>query len=376
MNERRDVYGHYSLGSGAILPNPDRVWSALADPEVLTGYDKSMRSDLAKSGIALSCLADWHVMDVGTGRQALTFLNLGAKRVSHFDISEENVARVHNYSAGAAADRLQSTCCDLVEIDLGVEKFDFVYLNRIVQHFSNVGRGLANCIRALKPGGYLWLYSYRSETFDNFVLYMLRDLAYGSNVASDQAMMRDYFVASRLFFSLDVRPNYLTSIFMDGIFTRYAQLFTPATYLEFARACEFEVVSTSGLDPLGREVDHVFARAATVMTLRKKKTISDADLLNAARLLSPTVAVNQLDPDLYTDPEILCSLELYADLKSRLSGLKVPSALISLTVMRLFATLAQVIRAAGFDPMRRHEALQQTLSECVGLLKLEYAPAG
>ena len=271
MASRRDVYGRYSPGSGAILANPDQVWRALADPEVLASYDKSMRSDLAKSGIALSRLADWHVMDVGTGRQAITFLNFGAKQVSHFDISEDNVARVREYAAGSVGDRLESTCCDLVETNLGVERFDFVYLNGIIQHFSNVGRGLANCIRALKQDSYLWLYFYRSGTFDNFVLYMLRDLAYGSNVASDNVKMRDYFVASRLFFSSDVKPNYLTSIFMDGVFTRFAQLFTPAAYFEFARACDLDVVSTSGLDPLGREVDHVFARAATVVTLRKKK---------------------------------------------------------------------------------------------------------
>ena len=371
MAGRSDVYGKYSLGSGAILANPDRVWTKLADPEVLADYAKSMRSDLAKSGIALSRLADWRIMDVGTGRQALTFLNFGARHVSHFDISEENVARVREYAASEAAGRLETRCCDLVQTDLGRDRFDLVYLNGIVQHFSDVGKGVMNCIKALKQDGYLWLYFYRSGTFDNFVLYMLRTLAYGSNVASDDAKMRDYFVASRFFFSPEAKSNYLTSIFMDGLFTRYAQLFTPATYLEFAKACGLEVVSTSGIDPLGRDVDHVFARAATVVTLRKTRTVTDAELSEAAKRLSPEAGVDQLRRGLYDDPEILRSIDLFEALKQQLSA--APPAQTMLAVMRIFAVLAQTIRAPGFDPTQRHVVLQQVMQECVGLLKQEYA---
>lgn len=38
-----DVYGKYSLGSGAILSNADQVWNDLASSQVLAGYDPMQR---------------------------------------------------------------------------------------------------------------------------------------------------------------------------------------------------------------------------------------------------------------------------------------------------------------------------------------------
>lgn len=148
------VFGSYSLGSGAILKNPDSLYNAFDDPEVLRDYQVSITTDMAKSGISLEKIKDFDMMDVGTGRQAVTFSNLGAKKVNHFDISPENVERVKQYIAAHPESRLTTTCADLVEDKLPSEVFDLVYLNGIVQHFSNVERGLLNCMQAVKMGGY------------------------------------------------------------------------------------------------------------------------------------------------------------------------------------------------------------------------------
>jgi SAM-dependent methyltransferase len=349
----------------------------MADPQVIADYEASMLRDLVKSGIAVERLADWNVMDVGTGRQALAFLSMEAKHVVHHDISSENVARVEKHIAEAALSRrLETRCCDIVETDLGRDRFDLVYLNGIVQHFSDVGKGISNCVRALKTDGYLWLYFYRSGTFDNFILYMLRTLAAGSNVVTDPALMRDYYAASRLFFSPEARDNYLTSIFMDGIFTRQARLYSVSTYLDFADAAGFEVVSSSGLDPLGRDVDHYFARAAGVVTLRKVRAVEENRLREAASILAPEREVDQLAATLYDpqrDREILQSLALYRQLEQWLAAPGVPPTAKILSVMRIFAFLAVKTREAGYDPMRRHADFQALLSAMIDLLSAEYA---
>jgi len=299
-------------------------------------------------------------------------MRMGAKRVSHFDISRENIARVEAHIAThRLAGRLDTTCCDLVETDLGRSLFDFVYLNGIVQHFSDVGRGLVNGIRALKTGGFLWLYFYRSGTFDNFVLYMLRTLVGGSNVAADTELVRDHYAAARIFFAPNAQDNYLTSIYMDGLFTRYAWLYRVDTYLDFAKACGLEVVSSSGIDPLGRHVDHSFARAAGVVTFRKQAEVDDASFAEAAKLLAPQAEVDQLDPALYEEPEILRSLELYGRLREVLAAPTVPPWLRVLAAMRLFAVLAQS-RAPDYDPMRRHADLQDVLERLIAMLASEY----
>ena len=372
MTGSPEVYGKYTLGSGAILRDPNSVWSGLANAQVISDYETSMRRDLAKSGIKVSSLSDWSIMDVGTGRQALAFLSMGARHVSHYDISAENVQRVRTHiDTFGLTKRLDTRCCDLVETDLGRDRFDFVYLNGIVQHFSNVGVGLSNCVRAMKPDGLLWLYFYRSGTFDNFVLYMLRTLATGSNVVKDESAMRDYYIAARLFFSGDARDNYLTSIFMDGVFTRYARLYTPMAYLAFAEACGLAATSSSGLDPIGRGVDHHFARAASVVTLRKVRSVGDADLRDAAKILAPEVEIDQLDPGLYDDPEILAAVNSYRRLEAALNARTVPPATRMFVVLRLFAVLVST-RAAEYDPMRRHSDLNAALSTMLDLIQGEY----
>jgi SAM-dependent methyltransferase len=370
-----NVYGRYSLGSGAVLKDPDKVWSAVADPDVLASYESSMRQDLMKAGIAVERLRDWHVMDVGTGRQALVFLGMGARSVSHFDISSENVERLSAYlNEAKIGDRLTTRCCDLVTTDLGREQYDFVYLNGIVQHFSDVGRGLENCVSAIKPGGYLWLYFYRSGTFDNFVLYLLRNLVHGSNVATDPAVLREYFFASVMAYSEDAKKNHRSSSFMDGVFTRYARLYSPATYLRFAHACGLEVVSSSGLDPLGRDVDHYFARAATVVTLRKMR--GNVDLSKSRALLAPENEVNQLNAALYDDPEIRRTVELYRHMRERLSSPSVPRSATLAVVLRIFHFLASKTWAAGYDVTHRHRDLQAVLENTNRLLADEYPGGG
>lgn len=374
MTTYKDVYGKYSLGSGAILSDADKVWDRIDDPEVLAGYNVSMRRDLAKSGIALDQLSNWSVMDIGTGRQALTFLNLGADKVDHYDISSENVARLSEYRTSAGLEnRLKTTCCDIVETDLGKDRYDFIYLNGIVQHFSNVGKGIENCISALKKDGLLWLYFYRSGTFDNFVLYMIRDLIHESNVAGDDSLLKESYVASILSYSDEAVKNYMTSIYIDGVFTKFAQLFTLNTYLQFAANRGLEVVSSSGIDPIGKDVDHYFSRAASVITLKK---IDDSiDLSSLENTLAPQNDVNQLDKTLYAQPEILATIDLYQHMKSLLNTAGTPNSLTVFVALRIFAFLASKTRKADYDPMNRHTDLQSLLRKTIELIEGEYFAA-
>ncbi|MCR4378326.1 MAG: methyltransferase domain-containing protein [Rhodospirillales bacterium] len=372
MTKYKDVYGKYSLGSGAILSDENKVWDRIDEPEIMAAYNTSIRRDLVKSGISLDDLSHWYVMDIGTGRQALTFLDIGADKVDHFDISPENVARLSEYRANTAIeDRLTTTCCDVVKTDLGSDKYDFIYLNGIVQHFSNVGAGIENCIKALKKGGQLWLYFYRSGTFDNFVAYMVRDLIHSSNVAKDDKILKEHFIASILSYSDDATKNYATSMYIDGAFTRFAQLFTLSTYIDFIAVRGLKIVSSSGLDPLGKDVDHYFSRAATVITLQK--TDDDIDFSALTNTLSPENDVNQLDKSLYNQPEILATIDLYTQLKSLLNTNNVPASLTTFVAVRLFDFLASKTRSADYNPMDRHTDMQSLMINIIKLIEGEYA---
>jgi len=372
MTTYRDFYGRYSLGSGAILPNQDKVWERFADPEIVAAYKKSIFRDLVKSGVSLDEIKEWTIMDVGTGRQALALLELGAKAVDHFDISPGNVEKVKQYIAQEnISDRLSSTCCDIVETDIHREKYNFIYLNGIVQHFSNVGVGIEKCMAALKNGGLLWLYFYRSGTFENFVLFMIRDIIHYSNIATDIQKMKEHYLSSLLFFSRSgVRKDYLSSIYMDGAFTRFANLYTLQDYVGFVKNRGFEIVSSSGIDPVGRDIDHYYSRAATVLTLRKIKDRVAYDSIE--NNLCPEKDIDQLDRSLYREKEIIASIEIYESLKEFLRRPDVPASLSVLVSLRVFDYLATVTRAADFDPMQRHLGLQEVLSGTLQFLREEY----
>ncbi|MBV16779.1 MAG: hypothetical protein CMO05_04810 [Thalassospira sp.] len=373
MTKYKDVYGKYSIGSGAILSNgdEDKVWDRIDEPEVISAYKRSIVRDFVKSGISLKELPQWNIMDVGTGRQAITMLDLGAKKVEHYDISPENVDRLNKYcTSNGLEGRLKTNCCDIVETYLGSEKYDFIYLNGIVQHFSNVGKGIENCIKALKNSGLIWLYFYRSGTYDNFLLYMIRDLIHSSNISNGSEKLKEHFISSIISYSEDVDKNYLTSMYIDGIFTRYANLYTPETYINFMKERGFEVVSSSGLDPLGKNIDHYYARAATVITFRKSKKINDLNSLT--NTLSPENDVNQLEKSLYLEQEIVETIELYSEMKRLLSNPNVPQSLTVFVSLRLFNFLNSKIRSEKHDPMNRHIDLQHILRNINKLVKEEY----
>lgn len=316
-------------------------------------------------------ISKWHIMDVGTGRQALTFLNLGAKKVDHYDISSENVERVLKFRIRTGQqNQLSTECCDLVEKTLPSNKYDFIYLNGIVQHFSNVGIGIENCIKSLKKQGILWLYFYRSGTFDNFILYMIRNLIHDSNIAQNDHFLKEHYIASLLRYSDDVKKNYMTSIYIDGVFTKYAQLFKLSHYEKFLAERGLETISSSGVDPIGKDVEHYYARAATVLTL--KKIDDNIDFSKLRYNLSPENDVNQLNKKMYVQPEIINNINLYTEIKNFLIKKNIPKSLTVLISLRLFEFLAIKTRDTNYNPMNRHKVLKQLLKTVLKTLKEEY----
>jgi SAM-dependent methyltransferase len=210
--DKRDfqVYGKYSLGSGSILFDSDRLFSSIDNPEVIESYKKSISKDFDKAGIGKNLLKDCTVLDVGTGRQAIAFYKLGAKKIKHYDLSPENVKRMNRYiESNSLQNKITTECVDLVKYAPPKNHFDLVFLHGIVQHFSDVGLGLKHCLEAVKEGGYVSLYFYRSGTFLNFVVYLIRDLI---NKVADP---KEYFINSSLIYSDDCLPDLFVSNMMD-----------------------------------------------------------------------------------------------------------------------------------------------------------------
>lgn len=345
------VFGSYSLGSGAILKNPDALYNSLDDPAVIEDYQISMTRDMNKSGIALEKIKNFDVMDVGTGRQSIVFSSkFGAKSVSHHDASPENVERVKQYIAARPDSRMTTTCVDLVEDKLSKEKFDLVYLNGIVQHFSNVEKGLLNCMQAAKVGGLLWLYFYRSGSFVYFVNQMVRDLI------KDTANIDEYYQSAMMLYGDTAKPNTYVSGIMEDMFYPYIHLYTAQTYFDFVNFCGFEVISSSKLDPFGRAVDHEYNYHSVVLTCRKLKSTPETLPDDFKARLTPQQAVNELVLE-YEDPDIAKTVGVYNEIKKKIAERNAGGK----AVMALAFKLYHFMRSSNDNKHVKHEKLQQIL---------------
>jgi len=349
------VYGQYSYGSGAILKNRDLVTERIDQDAVISDYIIEIKKNLYKAKISENQLKSFAVMDVGTGRQAIAFNRLGAFRVDHYDYSVQNVDRLKEYinSHSTTDNSLSTIHADLVEYKLGKNQYDLIYLHGIVQHFSDVGRGLLNCLRAAKVGGTVWLYFYRSGTFCMFLLYLIRDLI------SINKNMETYHLAARLLLSKSTTQNYIIDGLMDNFFVPHAQLFRPEDYINFIKSYGFEVIGSSRIDPISRNIDHKFAYPSSIVICRKKEEINvGGGTLHGT--LSVDRQVNQLDLRNYSDPfdaEILESIEQYHQVKNRVKD--VPELVMALA-FRLNTLLDESFDSFSMDQsfLDGHEKLQ------------------
>ena len=364
INRDDYVYGKYSLGSGEILSDPKKLYNDVGSPEVIESYKKQIIIDLEKSGIPLHHIPDYNIMNVGTGREAIAFNQLGAKSVQHYDLSLLNVQRMNKYiKDNALEQKLTTKYTDVVKENLPKNHFDYIYLHGIVQCFSNVGTGLLNCIGALKPNGMIWLYFYRSGSFGVFLIYMIRDLI------SDSKNMREYYINAILLRSNLVEPNLHVSGLMDGLFVENMHLYTPTTYISFIEECGLEVVSSSKLDPFGKDVDHRFAHPSVVLVCKKtaNKDLSQVNM----DLLSPANSVNQLND--YTDCDITKSINLYKHLKNVIRDKNIHPSIVMSISFRLFDLhISQYASYKETGFFNGHGALQKILTNTIQLLNDEY----
>ena len=157
----------------------------------------------------LQYLRDAHILECGgTGRDALAWIDLGAKSVTHVDLSEDNVARLRAYAEKNGITNLTVIHGDLLAIQLPNNQFDIVRSRGVVHHLAIPALGLARYTTWAKLGGLIHFNAYRAGTFYYYGVKLLRklvtleDLKCMSerlsrlNIAADRAgiLLDDFFV--------------------------------------------------------------------------------------------------------------------------------------------------------------------------------------
>lgn len=97
------------------------------------------------------------VLDVGCGggqHARLLATRRGDVRVTGLDLSDEQIERARSRSA-AFGDRLRFVTGSALELPFADCSFDAVYSVASIKHWPDRQRGLAECVRVLRPGGQL-----------------------------------------------------------------------------------------------------------------------------------------------------------------------------------------------------------------------------
>ena len=132
--------------------------------------------NLGEIGLSISELPSTNVLNVGTGREAVVFHELGAKQIFHFDVSDKSVKILNQLNQQDEFKNIHSRQLDICRTEgLGIEeKIDFVYLNGVLHHLHNPENAIRNFCTVISPNAKLFFRIYRSGSFAFFLVDFIR----------------------------------------------------------------------------------------------------------------------------------------------------------------------------------------------------------
>tara|TARA_A100001015_G_scaffold319094_1_gene440956 strand:+ start:2653 stop:3204 length:552 start_codon:yes stop_codon:yes gene_type:complete len=147
-------------------------------------YKKIILRDLKRMNIKKKQFKDLSVLDVGTGRQALIFEELGFKEIYVINNNQKNIKRLKNFLKNSNS-KIKANFIDLCSVKFSKvkKKFDLIYLHGIIQHVSDQKKAIDNCIDKLNERGLIWLYFYQFGCIKYLYIDLARKLIKKSKIS-------------------------------------------------------------------------------------------------------------------------------------------------------------------------------------------------
>jgi ubiquinone/menaquinone biosynthesis C-methylase UbiE len=119
-----------------------------------------LRMRFERNGIGLDALPAQRVLDAGCGggRYTAAWRKLGARAATGLDLSPRNIQTAREQAAQAGIRNLEFEVGNVLALPFDNDSFDVVFSNGVLHHTTDWQRGVAECVRVLKPGGLGWLY--------------------------------------------------------------------------------------------------------------------------------------------------------------------------------------------------------------------------
>lgn len=314
-------YGKLTTGAGKRLKNPTKILNDFANDQVINEFKKSIIKDLSKAKINLNKNKKLNILDIGTGRQALAFQKIYKGNIYHYDINKENVQNLKKIIKRKKLEKnIVSISANIVSYSkMKKNYFDLVYLQGIIQHFSDPSKGVYKILESLKPNGYAWLYFYKSGSFMQFCNYSLRDIFHGSNVVENFSIKHLKLITKIQKKKIDRAKSNLFYFdsFVDSLFVPFAWLFDYKTVKKAFKNSNFKILKEITCSEKEKNYNHDIKHSAFIISLKKKSK----KMKIKKKFLSSKYSVNQYNIN-YSSNKIIKLIKNFKSLKKILEQKK------------------------------------------------------
>jgi len=295
---KKNFYGKFS--TGASFYNTNEVFFSKKN---ITHFNKRLVINLKKMNLSKDDINNKVVMDVGSGRQALGFLPLNAKKIYHYDISQHNIKRFNKYIyKNKLQKKIISKRLDLSRNKLPKEKFDFIYLHGIIQHTERVDLTIKNVCSSLKINGSMWFYFYRPGSFNIFLGSLQRELIKQGKV--------NIYKFHKYAKKVNLNFGFIDGL-MDDCFVPDRQLFYPKDYSKILSENSCKIFGNTFITKYKNKVNFLNYHQSATFFLKKNKKMPIKKNINP---LKPIHSVNVLNKNLYKDKNIVGIIDILSQL--------------------------------------------------------------
>jgi SAM-dependent methyltransferase len=282
----KSFYGYYS--SGAAFLSKEKNFFSKKNMQIL---DKEILNNCKRLGLNHVKLFNKKIMNVGSGREALGFVQFNPKKIYHYDISRKNILNFKKIiKFNKLSNKIISNQLDLSKDTLPKNKFDLVYLHGVIQHVDHIGKAMKNISNSLKKNGILWFYFYRPGSLNIFLGSVQKFLLKKTNV--------NYFFKK-------LNKQKYNFKFKDGImddcFVPNRQLFYPKDYMKHLKKLNFINFGNSLLINTNQKYNFYKFHSSVILFL--KKVSNKKILTNFKNFLKPSDNIDVLDYKIYKKNE-------------------------------------------------------------------------
>ena len=277
-----NFYNNYSTGANNLSSEKN-----FFSEKNIKIFSKEIFKNCKRLNLDANKILNKNIMNVGSGREALGFLQFRPKTIDYFDISEKSISNFKKFlKTKTNINIINSNKLDLCKDRLPKNKYDLIYLHGIIQHVDHVGKALKNISDSLKKNGIVWFYFYRPGSLANFLGSLQRYLLKNTDI--------DYFYKKLK----KQKFNYkFVDALMDDCFVPNRQLFYPKDYLSILKKLNLKMFGSSLL--VNSSEKYNFNKFHTSVIFFLKKNSIKKSKISSSNFLKPQDQINDLNIKYY-----------------------------------------------------------------------------